>query len=110
MSTERETFEAWVRDVPLHERTPWNVWQARAALAAPSEPAKLAADNFEWSSLDAAVSHMMTKLGADGSIPADDATVDRVMDALHRLDAGQFVPGLTPRASAPAAPAKKENT
>jgi hypothetical protein len=67
--------------------------------AAPAAPAKLAADNFEWSSLYAAVSHMMAKLGADGSISTDAPTVETVMDALHRLDAGQFVPGLTPRAS-----------
>jgi hypothetical protein len=70
---------------------------ARAAIAA--TPTKLAADNFEWSSLYNAVSHMMQRLGADGSISTDAPTVDAVMDALHRLDAGQFVPGLTPRAS-----------
>jgi hypothetical protein len=60
---------------------------------------ELAADNFEWSSLYAAVSHMMARLGADGSISADDVTVENVMDALHRLDAGDFVPGLAPRAT-----------
>jgi|GEM_PF-3724606 len=21
-------FKNWVRDIPLHERTPWNVWHA----------------------------------------------------------------------------------
>ena len=21
-------FKDWVRDIPLHERTPWNVWHA----------------------------------------------------------------------------------
>jgi len=63
--------------------------------------AALAADNFEWSSLYTAVSHMMARLGADGSITTDAPTVEAVMDALHRLDAGQFVPGLTPRAAQP---------
>jgi len=64
-----------------------------------TEREALAADNFEWSSLYSAVSNMMSRLGADGSIQADDINAEAVMDALHRLDAGQFVPGLTPRAA-----------
>jgi hypothetical protein len=73
---------------------------ARAALAqSDAQPDALAADNFEWSSLYNAVSHMMASLGAFGSLRADEIVVERVMDALHRLDAGQFVPGLTPRAA-----------
>jgi hypothetical protein len=24
----RKAFEAWIADVPLHERTPWQVWSA----------------------------------------------------------------------------------
>jgi hypothetical protein len=65
---------------------------------------RLAADHFEWSSLYNAVSHMIAKLVADGSISTDDTTVEAVMNALYRLDAGQFVPGLAPRAALAAAP------
>jgi hypothetical protein len=68
-------------------------------MSTPTLREALAADNFEWSSLYNAVSHMMARLGADGSISTDAAEVERVMDALHRLDAGQFVPGLAPRAA-----------
>jgi hypothetical protein len=25
---EDAAFKNWVRDIPLHERTPWNVWHA----------------------------------------------------------------------------------
>lgn len=25
---EDAAFKDWVRDIPLHERTPWNVWHA----------------------------------------------------------------------------------
>jgi hypothetical protein len=25
---QRSIFEAWIRDIPVHDRTPWIVWQA----------------------------------------------------------------------------------
>ena len=32
----RQAFMAWVAHVPLHERTPWQVWQAAIAFTDPA--------------------------------------------------------------------------
>lgn len=75
--------------------------ELRAALATPpaaAAPTQLAADNADWSRLYVTASQVIARMGREGSIDTGDKYVAALMDVLHRLDAGVFVPGLAPRA------------
>ncbi len=79
--------------------------QADAQPVAPEPPGLPRA--MQWGALYTAACGLTAQLGRDGSIQADAAAVDALMNALHDLDNGEWMPGLMP-APWPAAPTARQ--
>jgi hypothetical protein len=78
--------------------------------SAPAEPAKPVAAcqvASQWGRLYTTANALVAQIGAHGDIASDDDRVASLMDALHDLDGGEWMPGLMPAAAQPPQPLSK---
>jgi hypothetical protein len=75
--------------------------------SAPAEPAESVAAcqvASQWGRLYTTANALVAQIGAHGDIASDDDRVASLMDALHDLDGGEWMPGLMPAAAQPPQP------
>lgn len=70
----------------------------------PAQPEPTKDRSSKWGRLYTQANAVCAKIGADGRVDCRTESVERLMDALHDLDGGQWCPGLEPAQPAPVVP------